>query len=56
MAMKPPPSLVAGADGGVITDGDKGIFVDAVENRSGVVDRVRLLPIKAIMPPFALGN
>jgi hypothetical protein len=35
--------------GGDFTDGDKGTLADAVENRSGVVDRVRPLPIQSIM-------
>jgi hypothetical protein len=38
-----PPSVVAGR--GEFPVVDKGVVSDAFENRSGVVDRVRLLPI-----------
>ena len=38
-----PPS--ATTDGGEFSGDDNGIFADAVENRSGAVDRVRLLAI-----------
>jgi hypothetical protein len=39
----------------MFTNGGKGTVADAVENRSGVIDRWRLLPMRRL-PFFALGN
>jgi hypothetical protein len=41
-------SAYDGVDDGEFADGE-GTLADAVENRSGVVDRVRPLPIQSIM-------
>jgi hypothetical protein len=41
-------SAYDGVDDGVFADGE-GTLADAVENRSGLVDRVRPLPIQSIM-------
>jgi len=49
--------VIAGDDGGGFTEGEEGCFrVDAVENKSGVVNRVRPLLMKMILLPLSFAR